>query len=56
MSKMTGHYKIHYSVEAYDIETRQFVLVYAYNIEYRSGLEVKLARMNASLKANLELL
>lgn len=53
MSKMTGHYKINYSVEAYDIETRKLVYVYAYNIPYRTGLKTRLTRMNASLKANL---
>lgn len=50
MSKMTGHYKINYGVEAYDIETRQFVYVYAYNIQYRTGLKARLRRMNDALK------
>ena len=53
MSKMTGHYKINYGVESYDIETRELVYVYAYNIQYRTGLKARLRRMNESLKANL---
>lgn len=53
MSKMTGHYKINYGVESYDIETKQLVYVYAYNIQYRTGLKTRLRRMNESLKANL---
>lgn len=53
MSRMTGFYKINYGVEAYDIETKQLVYVYAYNIQYRTGLKARLRRMNESLKANL---
>ena len=53
MGKMTGHYKINYGVGSYDIETRELVYVYAYNIQYRTGLKARLRRMNESLKANL---
>lgn len=50
MSKMTGHYKINFSVEAYDIETKQLVYVYAYDVKYRAGLKTRLRRMNEYLK------
>lgn len=50
MSKMTGHYKINYGVESYDIETKQLVYVYAYDIQYRTGLKARLRRMNDALK------
>ena len=50
MSKMTGFYKINYSVESYDIETKQLVYAYAYNIQYRTGLKARLKRMNELLK------
>lgn len=53
MSRMTGHYKINYAVESYDIETKQLVYVYAYNIQYRTGLKARLRRMNTALKASL---
>lgn len=50
MSRMTGHYKVNYSVESYDIETKQLVYVYAYDIQYRTGLKARLGRMNDALK------
>ena len=47
---MTGHYKINFSIECYDIETKGLVYVYAYNIPYRIGLKTRLKRMNELLK------
>ena len=47
---MTGHYKRNFGVECFDIETRKPIIVYAYNIPYRTGLQKRLARINANLK------
>ena len=50
LKMMTGHYKRNFGVECFDIETRKPIIVYAYNIPYRTGLQKRLARINANLK------